>query len=52
MKDIIIWMLSLFLLVAGIGLFYYGLYFFFGPIGVFVFISLAIFWLVLIRFKK
>lgn len=52
MKDITVWILSLFLLIAGVGLFYYGLYYFFGVIGIFTFIALTTFWLVLIRFKK
>ena len=49
MKDIVIWILTLFVLVAWIALFYYGLYRFFDTIGVFVFISLAVFWLMLIK---
>ena len=52
MKDITIWILTLFLLIAGVGLFYYGLYFFFGTIGVFIFIALAFFWLMTTQFKK
>ena len=52
MKDIVIWILTLFLLVAGIVLFYYGLYRFFGTIGVFVFIALAFFWLMTTQFRK
>jgi hypothetical protein len=52
MKDIVIWILTLFLLFAGVVLFYYGLYFFFGNIGVFAFIALAFFWLMTTQFKK
>jgi len=52
MKDITAWILTLCLLMTGIGLFYYGLYYFFGTIGIFTFIALTTFWLILIRFKK
>jgi len=52
MKDIVIWILTLFLLVAGIVLFYYGIYYFFGSIGVFTFIALAFFWLMTTQFRK
>ena len=52
MKDITIWILTLFLLIAGVGLFYYGLYFFFGTIGVITFISLAITWIIYLKVKK
>ncbi len=52
MKDIVIWILTLCLLMTGIGLFYYGLYNFFGPIGVFAFIALAFFWLITTQFRK
>lgn len=52
MKDITIWILTLFLLVAGVVLFYYGLYFFFGPIGVMIFIAIAIIWIISLKLKK
>jgi hypothetical protein len=52
MKDITIWILTLFLLIAGVGLFYYGLYFFFGTIGVIAFVALAISWIIYLKVKK
>ena len=52
MKDITIWILTLFLLIAGVGLFYYGLYFFFGTIGVIAFVALAITWIIYLKLKK
>jgi hypothetical protein len=42
-------MLGLSLLFLGIGLFYYGIYKFFGAIGVFIFIALASLWLVSLK---
>lgn len=51
MKDITVWLLTLFVLVAGIALFYYGIYFFFGTIGVFTFIALATFWIIYLSIK-
>jgi len=52
MRDITVWILTLFLLVAGVVLFYYGLYFFFGPIGVITFIAIAIIWIISLKLKK
>jgi hypothetical protein len=52
MKDITIWILTLFLLIAGVGLFYYGLYFFFGTIGVITFVVVAITWIIYLKLKK
>ena len=52
MKDITIWILTLFLLIAGVGLFYYGLYFFLGTIGVIAFVAVAITWIIYLKVKK
>jgi hypothetical protein len=52
MKDITVWILTLFLLVAGVVLFYYGLYFFFGTIGVIAFVAVAITWVIYLKLKK
>jgi len=47
MKDIVIWILTLSLLIVVVALFYYGLYYFFGAIGIFTLIALSVFWLIL-----
>lgn len=52
MKDNIVWILTLSLLIAVVVLFYYAMYYFFGTIGIFAFIALTVFWLLLIQNNK
>jgi len=52
MAKILAWIFTLSLLIGGIVFFYYAVYYFFGTIGVFIFITFASLWLVSIKIQK